>query len=438
MKIKSITVANFKNVARTTLDLSKVVALVSPNNYGKSNLLEAIRFGLNFISYSSKSRNACMRQFSNIPLSPSLAGKDFEFSIEFDEPSLGQYRFMRYSYRFAWYNDQDTGAQITDEAIELRATESVKYTSFLKRQEGKYRPTKSSPSYRKLALGKDALAIDAIVLLDDVEITPAILALKNIGGRICDTLELDNSFHPDPIEFDFGDSGSLKNDDIPQTLALLKKSKPDLYEQYIDIIMELFPEFRKIELQKLTVQEEVKQELQKGLEIASTNLQTEATLPFRVRNELYRLSIDSTHLNQPISMEHMSTGTKRIFWLVANAVVAEFDGINLLGIDEVETSIHPKMLRALLTSLNEILGNSALIITSHSPYLIQYLKPQSIYVGIPNENGIACFRRIHDKKLKYLLATTRALQISIGEYLFDLMSGDSDSASILTSYLEAD
>lgn len=77
-----------------------------------------------------------------------------------------------------------------------------------------------------------------------------------------------------------------------------------------------------------------------------------------------------------------------------------------------------------------------MIITSHSPYLIQYLKPDSIYVGVPNEDGVASFRRIHPKKIKYLLNTTRKLETSIGEYLFELMSGDSDSSKILSAYLE--
>ena len=49
MKIKSITVGNFKNIAETKLDLNQMVAIVSTNNYGKSNLLESINFGFDYI-----------------------------------------------------------------------------------------------------------------------------------------------------------------------------------------------------------------------------------------------------------------------------------------------------------------------------------------------------------------------------------------------------
>ena len=35
MRIKRITIGNFKNLAETTLDLTRMIALVSTNNYGK-------------------------------------------------------------------------------------------------------------------------------------------------------------------------------------------------------------------------------------------------------------------------------------------------------------------------------------------------------------------------------------------------------------------
>lgn len=76
MRIKRITIGNFKNLAETTLDLTRMIALVSTNNYGKSNLLEAIRFGFDFISASPKERNTMMRWRRGIPLSPELAGKE--------------------------------------------------------------------------------------------------------------------------------------------------------------------------------------------------------------------------------------------------------------------------------------------------------------------------------------------------------------------------
>ena len=135
-------------------------------------------------------------------------------------------------------------------------------------------------------------------------------------------------------------------------------------------------------------------------------------------------------------MANMSTGTKRAIWLLTNTFVANLVNTGMIGIEEIETSIHPKMMKTLLEIINEALGNSSLIVSSNSPYLVQYLKPEKIYVGMPNENGVAEFRRIQKNKVKHIVADARALGLSVGEYLFELLSGDSDSYEILGSYLE--
>lgn len=441
MNLKSITVGNFKNISETTLDLTKMIAVVSTNNYGKSNLLEAIRFGFDFIDASAKGRINMMHWLRGIPLAPSLAGKDYIFSVEIDAPELGDYRFIRYSFNFSWYNDHSTGAVITDESIEMRPNESVRYTSYLKRNKGQYRAGKTKTGFRKISLAKDILAIDVLSAIDDIEIADVISTIKSLSYRMCNTLELDRSFRPSPIEFDFGTAPMLAFDDedIPKALSVLKKEKPEQFDLFIETIYDLFPEFEKIELQSYTLSGKELASVQALVLSTSDNTdakQENADIPYHIKDELYRLIIHSKYLNQPISMEHMSTGTKRIIWLVANTIFGNCYATNLIGVDEIETSIHPKMIRSLLESLNYISESSSMIVTSHSPYLIQYLKADSIYVGVPNEDGIASFKHIQKGKVKSLLNTTREMETSIGEYLFELMAGDEDSAAILSAYLE--
>ncbi len=443
MKIKRITIGNFKNLAETSLDLTSMIALVSPNNYGKSNLLEAIRFAFNFISASAKERNNMMHWGRAIPLSSSLAGMDFIFSVEIDAPELEEYRFIRYGFNFSWYNDQNTGAVITDEFIEMRHTESVRYTAYLKRDKGLYRAGKSKSGFRKIALLSDVLAIDVLSSFTDIEISQVVHCIKNLGYRMCNTLELDGSFNPSLIEFESDAKSSLAFDDndIPRALSVLSKEKPEQFDLFIETIYDLFPEFSHIELNSYTLKGKaptIKAFLVSTLEETNEKNKEEITdkLPYHIKDEIYRLIIHSKYLNQPISMEHMSTGTKRIFWLIANAIFGGCYDANLLGVDEIETSIHPKMIRALLEALCDILQNTSMIITSHSPYLIQYLKPEAIYVGLPNDEGVATFRKINPSKIKSLISITRDLETSIGEYLFELMSGDEDSALILSAYLE--
>ena len=68
--------------------------------------------------------------------------------------------------------------------------------------------------------------------------------------------------------------------------------------------------------------------------------------------------------------------------------------------------------------------------------MVQYLKTEKLYIGVPNENGVAEFRKIQKNKIKYIVAAARERELNVGEYIFELLSGDSDAYEILESYLE--
>ena len=84
----------------------------------------------------------------------------------------------------------------------------------------------------------------------------------------------------------------------------------------------------------------------------------------------------------------------------------------------------------------EILEDNSIILSSHSPYLIQYIKPERIYVGIPNDKGIAVFKRVKRSNIRNLVRASHDNGMSVGEYLFELMSSDQDDSEILSFYLE--
>lgn len=436
MRIVSIRIENYKNIGPTSIDLNGIVALLSVNNYGKSNLLEAIQFGMDFINASTKKRVAMMKLKRDVPLNPALAGKPFSFRVEIDAPELEDYRHIRYGYTFEWINDAGTGARIVDETLEMRSEESAKYTAYLKRSEGKYRSSRSTRSFRSLALSDTSLALDFLIGVEKLDIAPVIHTLRNMKYNICDDLQLDYAFHPFPIEFDFEKTPDrlIDDSDLPRALFNLKQQFPEDYELFLDAVYELFPDFQNVEIQALSV------EPPEGMSIvAKSGAQvTPEEVPYHIREEIYKLFIQTTTLNQPISIEYMSTGTKRILWLLANAVFCKCYGYNLLCVDEIETSIHPRMIRQLLTIINELLSDATVLLTSHSPLLSQYLKPQAMYIGLPSDTGVATFKKINPRKINLLVKTARTMNLSVGEYLFELMSGDEDSYTILATFLEAD
>lgn len=435
MKLLSVTVSGFRNIAETTIELGGISAIVSPNNYGKSNLLQAINFGFEFMKSSSRQRKSMMRALNCMPLNSKLANDDFGFSLTLDNPDLGEYRFVRYSFSFSWLRDDGEGCRITDEKIEIRSKERGSWTNYLKRNEGRYKKSHDTRSFRSISLDSTKLAIDVLTAIEDIDINGAIKSILDATFDICDSLDTDNRFQSIPLELkvQHPDDSFVMFDDEDLSRSLFHLSKLDLerYENFQAAVYTLFPEFEEISVVSYAVNPEEHSKLAEAFSVDEN-----ADIPFRIKDELYRLMIKSSHINQPVDVSYMSTGTKRIIWLIANVMIAGAKGSGGIGIEEVETSIHPRMTQELLEILNENIGDTSLLLTSHSPYLVQYLKPEKVYVGIPNENGIASFKRIRPSKVKEAVSTAYKHGFGLGEYLFSLMSDDGDGARALSNLLE--
>ncbi|MCD8205879.1 MAG: AAA family ATPase [Clostridia bacterium] len=436
MRLKSVTVGNFRNVAETTIELNRLVAIVSTNNYGKSNLLDAIRYGFGFISSSPKERNRMMRSRRNLPLNPVLCGKSYRFIVEFEDDTMGdEYKFVRYGFSFSWGKDEG-GACIDDEVLDIKKTPTGKYTQFLKRGESSFRPNGETKYFKKIRLAKDVLAIDILSGIEDIDISKVISAVKNLNCKICAFLDLNTAFMFNPVELTNPSPDMIPFDDfgVPRSLNILREQYPYKYESFLDVIYELFPEFDKIELKKFVI-EKKDQSVRDG-ETATEMVNPSDNIPFHMKEEVYQLAVESAYVNQSVDVNMMSMGTKRIIWLIANAMFGECYGYNLMGVEEIETSIHPRLIKTLLESLAGCLDNSTMILTSHSPFIIQYLNLAHIYVGLPGRDGVATFRKPKKSKEKLIQKYANEHGTSAAEYLFDLMSGDERSARILASYFE--
>lgn len=443
MILKSITVGGFKNLQHSKIELQSIVAIISANNYGKSNLLEAIDFGIKFISSSEKDRKSMMRYVKGIPVNKSLANDDFFFEVEFENKLDDEYKFVKYCYSFSWFRDDGQGQKITDERIEARPNESVKYSSFLKRKEGKYRKEKNTISFRNITLNDSQLAIDLLSLIDDIAILPIVQAIKSLDFKVCSSLDLGDRFQPIPIEYinDDDDNNLIAFDDrdVPRAIFKLKQLAPEKYNLFLEAVHTLFPEFSDISVEPFSVNPDTKSNLSMIFATDNNGNQSEdenEKIPFRIKDEIYRVFVKNKYNNQPIDIVRMSTGTKRIFWLLVNVFIASSRKMSFIGVEELETSIHPKLLKNLLEFLNEVLDDTSMIISSHSPFLVQYLKPNCLFIGIPTDDGTAIFKRVKNNKIKQFISLSRDNGMSLGEYIFELLSGDSDSTNILSFYLE--
>lgn len=133
----------------------------------------------------------------------------------------------------------------------------------------------------------------------------------------------------------------------------------------------------------------------------------------------------------------MSAGTARAIWLLSNIVVGSciYDA-SLLAVEEIETSVHPRMIGDLLEAIDENRGDTSVLFTSHAPSTIQYIKLSNIYIGVPNDRGVAQFKCIDASKETTILKAARNNGLSVGEYLFELMANSAWQADVPRSFLK--
>ena len=175
-------------------------------------------------------------------------------------------------------------------------------------------------------LPSNCLAIDILSSYDDIEISDVIKNIQNLHSTFCSSLELSSSYIPFPIQFDTDEQFNFFDDqDIPKTLNYLKNKDPERYQQFLDSVYQLFPEFEKIELRTYVYLSNNPSDLP-----VSDNNDSHQNLSIHIKDELYKIFIKSQYLNQPISVENMSTGTKRIIWLFTGSIIIETEIVNLI------------------------------------------------------------------------------------------------------------
>lgn len=117
-----------------------------------------------------------------------------------------------------------------------------------------------------------------------------------------------------------------------------------------------------------------------------------------------------------IKAGHISEGALVVLG-VATAITGtdEDDGSRLVMLDGLERSLHPRAQRDLVHLLRDVIDrkpNSQILFTTHSPYIVDELSPEEVYLLNTDDEGIA-----HAKRLNEHPDSDRALDIlTTGEF----------------------
>ncbi len=106
------------------------------------------------------------------------------------------------------------------------------------------------------------------------------------------------------------------------------------------------------------------------------------------------LQVKDAPFDRPILAKFASDGTLKM--LAYLTILYDPEPPQLIGIEEPENQLHPRLLSELAEECQNATARSQLLVTTHSPFFINNLKPEQIWVLYRDEQGYTKAQRVAD------------------------------------------
>ena len=427
MELLKIKVGGFKNLKQNEISLEpKVTALISCNSYGKSNLLEAIEFGLGFMKCNEKNKRRLMGIPSFIPMNIVLQNEDFMFDLEGRLDKEGTAYIVQYGYSFEWQKD-DGGRRIRKEYLKYKKEHDKKYTQLISRDlQAFYKPSETARCTMEETIGQSELLLKKLADSEEVFYSFILNEIMSVSAVSLTDMDVNSYYNPKILWDSDYDPDALMQRNVAHSFENLRKKHPETADMLLDAYLQLFPNIVNV---GVTVTDN--RSLVKQIE----SMEWPKDLPYTYVEKSYQLVYRDKNMNQPLGFHTLSDGARRVFKILVDVASANAEGYDLILLEEPENCIHPALLNRFLIVLDQLSGSSNVIFASHSPYLVQFLKSGSLLIGKPNENGVADFAPIKGSKIKSIEKDAERYSTSVGNYVFELLSGSDDDIEALLGYL---
>jgi predicted ATPase len=424
MKINKITIQGYKNIQSITMELSPITAIIGVNNFGKTNLLKGIDFASRFLHSSPDERPDLMQDEKNIPINVKNAGSNFLFCME----GLFEGEYFEYLFECSWHTPSSP-ARIVRETLRMRSKTSDRYLKFINRTKDTalYKSTREGRCQKQIhILSPQTLVIEYLLETQlDLFFTSILTALKSFTvdyNRLTDSRIEPQPPFMQPVSrqkafsLHAGHGASLLT-----VLKNVRETYPDKYHLWENTVKALIPT-----IQDISFLVENKQ-----LPIESIHLPRSSVA------ENYHLMIQEKNLTRPVDLFRLSSGVRRVLLLLLNIILVDVNHFSIIEFEELESSVSPLMLQRLLMAISSICEDCRVIVTTHSPSLVNFISLDSVYIGISNEDSLAEFGRIKPTLRASAVRTADEMGVGIGDFLFNmLLSDNSCGLSSIREWIE--
>ncbi|MCX7256503.1 MAG: ATP-binding protein [Polaromonas sp.] len=354
-------------------DLLKVAVIYGPNASGKSNLLKALDVVRRMAKREPSTRNI------PLPIAP------FQFDPALaDQPSVFELNFihagMRYQFTLSATSERIVGEKLL---AYPKGQESLLYKRLHSAQ---------GESYQFGALLKDSLSVE---LLDAWQkLTPSKLLF--IAQAMANSSE---ALTPLKVPFEWLKKSSVS---VLDGMHQMAEASQELAEEYDIYAKEIASFLRDVDvpISKMTV--ETFELPHTGLNALNKILEKDSHLinTSPTSSKMTVLTHKTALGDAELMYENESEGTKNLigFWLPWSIKGPTNGPVCLLVVDELDSSLHPKIVATLIEKHINSSVPSQLIFTTHDTHLMdtKLLRRDQFWITERDMNGATQLRSIHD------------------------------------------
>jgi len=386
MKLKQIRVDGYKNLINCVVDLGDFNVLVGANNSGKSNLLEALHV-LGLISFGGP-------QERKLILNGSAPFKRFGFSISHlaehkNKPITVGITFEKEVSDILWIGDyevtikcdpseEEKGTIVSETLTGKPLGRSGRATKYISRKERQFSILTKSGRKRQHGITQDNSSLSALpsIYPDPKELSPELIAFYYAVEWLARTPIF--ALSPSELRQEMDKEKVIGNlwvsaFDLGLVLDSIKEDGT-YYELFRESICDIMA------LEDIYLHVEVKKAPSKKAEENGTEK--------RIRYIFVERRGD-----RPSLIDEYSDGTLVIAAILAALCSKKRSG-PVLCLEELETCLHPAALEKLLRFLQDHSHNWPVLITTHSPYILNGVNPEDVNVAVVDKTGATHFEKV--------------------------------------------
>ena len=358
-RIESLHVRNYRALKDIKLEkMTPLTVLLGPNGSGKSTVFDTFAFLAECFTDGLRKAWDRRGRFKE------LRSRDQEGPIVIEI----QYREQRHSPLITYHlevEEQARGPVVAREFLRWKRGHPAAPFHFLDYQYGKGKvitgeePESTDTRIEKPLSGPDVLAVSTLGTLAE---NPRVIALRNfITGWHLSYLSADAA-RGNP-EAGAEERLSPTGDNLPNVIQYLREQHPERLEQVFETLRRRIPRIERVQAEVL-------------------------------QDSRLLLLVKDAPFSTPVLSRFASDGTLKL--LAYLTVLYDPEPPHLIGIEEPENYLHPRLLPELAEECQQAADRTQLIVTTHSPFFINPLRPAEVRVLYRATDGYTRVRRIAD------------------------------------------